>query len=154
MLLPNLYLVDLNAVLEPPLLFSNFDIVPTHHPLPHPAVLRERPIFQAIAALPLHPVLFVLVLIPELNRDPAVLESEKFFAETVVLLLLPLGGQEGDNFIMALEEGGAVAPDAVFGVGFGYVSWISRLSVRGIWLHLGGAEHFVFQRSWAFLTFA
>jgi len=46
----------------------------------------------------------ILILIPELDGDLVVGESEQLFAKTVALLLLPLLGQEILNGSCAREE--------------------------------------------------
>lgn len=80
MLLPNLHPVDIHTVPKPPITLSNLYIIPAHHTLPHPAILREGPILQAIATLPLHPVVGILVLVPELDSDLVVAKSEELLA--------------------------------------------------------------------------
>ena len=90
MFLGYVYSIDIDTILEPPLSFADLEIIATHLPFPHAAVLSKRPIFQAITALPLHLIVRVLILIPELHGDLVVLEGEQLFAELVILLLLPL----------------------------------------------------------------
>lgn len=74
--------------------FVNLDIIAAHVPLPHFAVLGEGPVLQAVAPLPLHAVMRILELIPELYSNLVVGKSEEFLAQPVVFLLLPLLGQE------------------------------------------------------------
>lgn len=90
MLLRDVHSVHINTILEPPPFFGNLEVVTTHLPLSHPAILSKRPVLEAITSLPLHLIVRVLVLVPELNSDLVILESEQLFAELVVLLFLPL----------------------------------------------------------------
>ena len=59
--------IHVHTVLEPPLFLRNLDVVAAHLPLPHQAVVCERPVLQAVATPPLS--LLILRLIPELNSD-------------------------------------------------------------------------------------
>lgn len=52
------------------------------------------------------------------------MEGEELFAEAVVELFLPFGGEEGDDGVGAGEEVRAVAPDAIRRIGFGNVGWV------------------------------
>lgn len=119
MLLPNLHSININPVPKPPPLLPNLNIIPTHLPFPHPPILSKSPVLKPIAALPLHPIVGILVLVPELDGNFVVRESEKFLAQAVGFFFFPLRGKEGDYGVCALEEVGAVAPDGVGGVGFG-----------------------------------
>lgn len=117
MLLRNSHLIHIfHIICKPPSLLPNKDIIPTHLSLPHNALFIVRPILQAIAPLPLHPVVSILILVPELHGDLVVREGEELLAQTVVLLLVPLGGQELDDLFAAFQEDVAVAPDRVLGV--------------------------------------
>lgn len=73
-------------------------------PLAHFAVLCECPILEPITALPLHSVVGILKLVPELHCDLVVGEREEFLAQTVALLLLPFFGQELLNCSGAGDE--------------------------------------------------
>jgi len=119
MFFADLNIVDVDAILEPPPFLTNLDIVAAHLALPHPAVLRKRPVFKAIASLPLHTILRILVLIPELNSDLVLRERKELLTQTVVLLSGPLLGQEVYDLLCPTEKRGAVPPDGVFGVRFG-----------------------------------
>ena len=66
-----------------------------------------------ITALPLHPIMRILVLIPELHGDLVIGEGEELFAQLVVVLFAPLPDQEVDDLFAAVDEPVAVAPDAV-----------------------------------------
>jgi hypothetical protein len=125
MSLPNVNSIHIHPVHEPPLLLRNLDIIPTHLSLPHLAISRESPVLKPIAPLPLHSIRAILVLVPELHRDLVVGESEELFAQAVGLFFRPLGCQEVFDGGGALQEVGAVAPDAVGGVGFGYSFGVS-----------------------------
>lgn len=117
MLFRNVHLIDIDALLEPPLCLRDLDIVATHLALAHAPILGKGPILQAIAALPLHPVMRVLILVPELHRNFVLREGEQLLAEGVVLFLVPFPGQEFDDVGSPGQEFVAVAPDAVWGVG-------------------------------------
>lgn len=121
MLRTNLHRIHIHALFEPALLGRNLHVVPAHLPLRVPPVGRKRPVLEPVAPLPLHPVVGVLVLVPELHRDlvAAFLKAEQFFPQAVVVLLAPFLGQEVDDGRGAGEEAVAVAPDAVFRVRFG-----------------------------------
>lgn len=119
MLLSDLNLIHIHALPEPPLPLCELDVVPTHHALPHPAVGRKRPVLQPIAPLPLHPVVRVLVLVPELHGDAVVAEGEELLAQLIVALFLPLGREESDDGVRPAEKRRAVAPYGVGGVCFG-----------------------------------
>lgn len=93
-------------------------IIPTHHTLAHLSrLIIKSPILQTITSLPSHPIICILILIPELNRDPIVPEGEQLLAQSIVALALPFGRQKIDNGIRARKEGGAVTPDAARSVG-------------------------------------
>ena len=68
--------INIHALLEPPLILGDLDIIPTHLPLPHTPILCKRPILQSITAFPLHLFMRVLILIPELDGDLVVGECE------------------------------------------------------------------------------
>lgn len=125
MLLRNLHRINIHPILIPPLLLTNLNIIPTHHPLPHNTILIERPILEPIAALPLHPIMGILILVPELNGDLIISKREELFTQLVVVLFVPLPGQKFDDLLRAGEEVVAVAPDAVGGVGFGDGYWVA-----------------------------
>lgn len=113
------HLVHIHSFYEPPLALCQLDIVTTHLSLPHSSILRKRPIFETIAALPLHTILHVLILVPKLDRDLVCCECEELFAQTVVLLPLPFLCEKVYDLVVALDKTGSVPPDAVFGIGFG-----------------------------------
>lgn len=46
--------------------FIDLDIITAHLTLAHLAIFRERPILETVTPLPLHPIVGVLILIPEL----------------------------------------------------------------------------------------
>jgi len=52
-----------------------------------------------------------------LHRDLVGGEGEELLPQPVVELAAPLGGEEGDDGGVAAEEGAAVTPDGVGGVG-------------------------------------
>lgn len=97
MLLTNVDGVNIYALAEPPLLFCDLDIVAAHLSLPHSAVCRKGPVLKPVTPLPFHPVVCILILVPELDGDLVIPEGEEFFAQPVVELFVPLGGQEADD---------------------------------------------------------
>lgn len=126
MRLVDMHSIHIHPIDKPPLLLRDLDIIPTHLSLPHLPVSRKSPILKPIAPLPLHPIRAILVLVPKLHGNLVIRESEELFAQAVGLLLRPLGCQEVLDSGGSLQEVGAVAPDAVVGVGFCYglgVSW-------------------------------
>lgn len=76
-------------------------------------MLIERPVLQPVAPLPLHLVLPVLILIPELHRDLVLPEREQLLAQSIVVLTRPLGREERDDGRVSAEKLVAVAPDAI-----------------------------------------
>jgi hypothetical protein len=126
MRLVDMHSIHIHPIDKPPLLLRDLDIIPTHLSLPHLPVSRKSPVLKPVASLPLHSIRAILILIPELHGNLVVRESEELFAQAVGLLFRPLGCQEVLDSCGSLQEVGAVAPDAVGGVGFGYglgVSW-------------------------------
>ena len=124
MRLRNFHRVHIRSISEPASLFPNNDIVTAHLPLPHLAILGKRPVFQPVTPLPFHAIVCILILVPELHSDFVILETEELLAQAIVLLLLPLGGEEGMNFGMAGQEDVAIAPDGGGRVGFDDTIWV------------------------------
>ena len=91
MLLRDVDSIDIHSILEPALFGRNINIITTHLPFAHTTIICESPVLQTITPLPLHPIVLILVLIPELHRNLVVGKGEQFFAQTIRLLLLPLG---------------------------------------------------------------
>lgn len=81
MLFRNIDSIDVDSILEPALLGRDLNIIPAHLPLSHPTILRERPVLETITTLPLHSIMAVLILIPELDCDLVVLEREQLLAQ-------------------------------------------------------------------------
>lgn len=132
--LPNSNILNIHSIHKPPPLPIPFNpkhhVIPRHHPLPHFTFTIKRPILQPITPLPFHPILCILILVPELHGDAVIGEREQLFAETVGMLLLPFLSQKFDYGVGSCEEGSTVAPDAVRGVSccyFGGVSMCSQL---------------------------
>jgi len=113
MLLGDVDSIHINTIFEPPLVFGYQNIISAHLPLAHSAVLSERPVLKTVTPLPLHAIMRVLILVPELHRDLVIGECEQLLAQAVVLFLLPFLGQEVNNRICAREESVAVPPDGV-----------------------------------------
>lgn len=133
--------------------FSYLDIVTAHLTLPHLSIFGERPVLESVATLPLHPVVRVLELIPELDGNLVACEGEQLLAQSIVLLLLPLLCEELFDCSGANNEGCPVPPDAVRCIGLGDDLWVSDV-VSKLDSGAEGRAHWVFQRSCAFLTFA
>jgi hypothetical protein len=49
--------------------FGDVDVVAAHLPLAHLSVLSKGPVFKAVAAFPLHPIMRVLELVPKLDSN-------------------------------------------------------------------------------------
>jgi hypothetical protein len=112
----NLHRVHVNALLEPSLVLTDFNVVTTHLSLAHLAIFGKSPIFETITSDPLAR-LGMLELIPELNGDLVVTESKQFFAEAVFLFYRPFASQEVDDSFSSAEEVVSVTPYAIRGVG-------------------------------------
>ena len=106
----------------------DLNIITTHLPLAHLPILCKRPILQTITPLPLHPIMRILILIPELDRDLVLEEREQLLAKSVVLLFLPFLGQEVFDCGGSGKERVAVSPDAVGGVRLSDDFWVPRRS--------------------------
>lgn len=83
MLLRDLDSIDIHSILEPALFDRDLNIITAHLPLAHAAIFRESPVFEAITTLPLHSIVAVLILIPELHCNLVVRKSEQLFAQTI-----------------------------------------------------------------------
>jgi hypothetical protein len=109
------------------------DVVDTGLPPGHQAVLVELPQFVAVRAPP--PAVGVAGLVLEADRDAVAVERPQVLAQGVLLLACPFRGEEGDDLGAAGEEGVAVAPDGVLGVGEG--DFVRVAGVPGV---LGGLD--------------
>jgi hypothetical protein len=128
MLLQDIHDIDIHSISEPAVLFQKLNVISAHLPLTHPAIFCERPILEAIASLPLHPIVLILVLIPELDGYLVIRESEKLLTQAVRLLFFPFRGQEFDDGLVPAKEAVAVTPDRVFCVRLGdggRVPWVA-----------------------------
>ena len=79
-----------------------------------------------VGSRPHHLSFGVLVLVPELHGDAVFIKGEQLLTETVAKLALPFGGQECNDSGFAAEEGGAITPDTIWGIGFGNCLGVSR----------------------------
>lgn len=117
-------------------------IIAAHHALAHLPRLRIKgPILQAIASLPSHSIIRILVLVPELHRDPIIPKSEQLLAQAIIVLTLPLGCEKLDNGVCAREKEGTVTPDTIRSVGLRDsrgipFAWLVRVVLRGSLRHL------------------
>lgn len=73
-LLADIHSVHIHAVLEPPLLLADLDVVCAVLPLPHQAVVRKGPVLKAVRPPPLAGL--VVPLIPELDSNLQKCQSE------------------------------------------------------------------------------
>src|SRR5215217_637589 len=90
------------------------DVVDARLATAHVALVVELPLLVAVAAPPLARRVARLVL--EAHRDPIGGERPEVLAQRVVLLAVPLAGQERDDRLAAGEELVAVAPLRVLAV--------------------------------------
>lgn len=118
-------------------------IVAAHHSLAHLSRLMIKgPILQAIASLPSHFIIRILVLVPELNRDPIIPKSEQLLAQAIIVLALPFGCEKLDNGVCAGEKEGTITPDTIRSVGLRDsrgipCAWLVRVDMlRGLLRHL------------------
>lgn len=110
MLFRDLNGIDVHPVLKPPLVLVDLDIISTHLPLPHAPILCERPVFEPVTSLPLHRIVAVLILVPELDGNLIVGPGEKLLAKAIIFLLFPLPGEEIDDIVSAGKKPIAIAP--------------------------------------------
>jgi len=110
----------------------DLNIVTTHLSLAHLPILCKRPILETITPLPLHPIMRILILVPELDRDLILREREQLLAKSVVLLFLPFLGQKVFDCGGPGKEGVAVSPDAVGGVCLSDGFWVPRRSAGAV----------------------
>ncbi|EAL85810.1 hypothetical protein AFUB_096040 [Aspergillus fumigatus A1163] len=109
MLFADVYSINVNPINKPAAVTvpvrSKYHVIPAHHSLAHLASFPfKRPILEAVAALPAHPIFCVLILVPELHGNTVICESKKLLAESVIMFTLPFAGQERDNRFCAREE--------------------------------------------------
>jgi hypothetical protein len=127
--------VHVNSIFEPTLGLADLDVVTTHLPLAHLAILGKSPVFETITPHPFSG-LGVLELIPELHRDLVIAECEQLLAEAVFFLYRPFASQKVDDGFSPAEEVVSVTPDAVCSVSLRGV-----VSTRSKGLHLEGVEN-------------
>src|SRR5262249_20173181 len=95
---------------------------------PHQAILGELPVLIAIAAKPVAGI--VMPFICKAHGDPVVAECPHFLNQPVIELAIPFAREKRFDLLAAVNELGAVAPDAVDGIGEGDAGGIA--SVPGI----------------------
>ncbi len=83
----------------------------------HEAVGVKFPIFVAVRTEP--GTGLIVPFVGEADGDAIAGEGPEFFDEAVFALAGPLLGEEGDDLVVAGEEGGAIAPATVGRVGEG-----------------------------------
>jgi hypothetical protein len=99
--------------------FADLNIIPTHLPFSHLSILGKRPVLEAVTTLPLHAIMCILELVPELHGDLVVRKSEKLLAKAIAFLLLPLFCEKLFNAGGSDNERRPISPDAVRCVGLG-----------------------------------
>src|SRR5262247_4301312 len=92
---------------------------------PHQGVLVELPVLVAIAAKPVAGI--VVPFICKAHGDPVVAERPHFLDQPIIELAIPFAREKRLDLRAALNELGAVAPDAVDGVGEGDAGGIARV---------------------------
>src|SRR5262245_64927699 len=95
---------------------------------PHQAVLVELPVLVAIAAKPVAGI--VVPFICEAHSDPVVAERPHFLNQPIIEFAIPFAREKRLDLLAAVNELGAVAPDAVDGIAEGDAGGIA--SVPGI----------------------
>jgi hypothetical protein len=99
--------------------FANLNIISAHLPFTHLPVFGESPVFETITPLPLHSIMRVLELVPELYRDLVICKGKQLFSQTIVLFFLPLLCEKVFDRCRAGNEGRPVPPNAIGRVGLG-----------------------------------
>src|SRR5690625_4026692 len=99
---------------ELPVSLSDFDVVNAGVTMRHQPVTVEFPVFIAVGAIPL--TLGRLELIAVTGCDAVIGEGPKFFDKSIVQFFRPLIFQKFDDLVASLQEGIAVAPDAVWSI--------------------------------------
>ena len=94
MLFPDPNILHINTIYKPSSIAipirTKKNIIPTHHPLTHlPGLTIKSPVLEAIAPLPAHPIISILILVPELDSDAIIGEGEEFFAKSIAVLTVP-----------------------------------------------------------------
>jgi hypothetical protein len=140
-------------------------------PLPHLPIFSKRPILQPIASPPL-PVL-IMIFIPKLlppisipndetertqpylDSNLIVRESKQLLPQPISILLGPFLAQKLHNSVGSGEEAVAITPDGVWSVCEWNLMGVSVGLIKSAGGKGGGSieDYFVFQRSWAALTF-
>src|SRR5262249_32503473 len=82
---------------------------------PHQAVLVELPVLVAIAAKPVAGI--VVPFICKAHGDPVVAERPHFLDQPIIKLAIPFARKKRLDLRPAVNELGAIAPDAVDGIG-------------------------------------
>src|SRR5262245_25190495 len=95
---------------------------------PHQAILVELPVLIAIAAKPVAGI--VMPFICKAHSDPVVAECPHFLDQPIIELAIPFAREKRLDLLAAVNELGAVAPDAVDGIAEGDAGGIA--SVPGI----------------------
>jgi hypothetical protein len=101
--------------MKAPVFFGNRNVVDGGFAAAHQAVLVELPLLVAVGSIPLAGAVMPFILKP--HRDAVAVETPEILDQTVVMLLLPLAGEERDDGGAALKHFRAVTPAAVLGIG-------------------------------------
>lgn len=134
-LLTNFHRIDIHPLREPPLTFTQFDVISRHLALPHLTILRKRPILQPIASLPLHPIMLISVLVPKLHSDLIICERKQLLAKLIITFLLPFLCEELNNLVGSLDKLVTISPNAIRRIDLCDVFWVSD-TLGQMWLVL------------------
>src|SRR5262245_49860562 len=92
---------------------------------PHQAVLVELPVLVAIAAKPVAGI--VVPFICKAHGDPIVTKHPDFLDQPIIELAIPFAREKRLDLLAAVNELGAVAPDAVDGIAEGDTGGVARV---------------------------
>ena len=99
---------------EQPLVLADRQIIDAGMAHLHQPVFVELPVFVAVGAVPL--TVFVMPFVGKAHGDAVVVMGPEFLDQAVLLLALPLAGEEVADLLAAARELAAVAPLAVGGM--------------------------------------
>lgn len=105
--------------------FTNRQVIDASDSTLHEAVLIELPVLIAIRAKPLTRI--VMPLVGEAHRNPVALAGPEFLDQAILEFTCPFAGEELHDRIPALQEFGAIPPDAVWCVGQRDALWVTRV---------------------------
>src|SRR5262249_26936914 len=100
-------------------------IIDACDPTSHQTFRVELPILISIAAEPAAGI--IVPFIGKAYGDPVFTERPHFLDQTIIELAIPFARKERHDFLAAMNEFGAVAPDAVGRVGLGNAGGLARI---------------------------